>query len=177
MKNTGFRKLTYAEVVEKQNLARQRKAAKPKPAPVKIKRPPTKEERVKTLKARLWKTFSLYIRKSFADPVSGMLLTCDGEWKFWQDTHCGHLINNSERSQSLGGNELWYYEHNFAPQSGSGNYFNKNDSAKKYMLWAVKRYGADEVDEMFKMKQRPRKYTEEELLAKVLYYQDAFSKL
>lgn len=203
MKQSGFRKKTYAEIIAIQEKAREKKVAKMKDTPrvipvACIKRtgapcnckkcarkrhrkekglPPTKEERVKTLKTKLWAIFSKYIRKSYADPMTGMVLSCDGKYLHWQETHCGHFFNNSERSQSLGGNELWYYENNFAPQSSEGNYFNADDSAKIYAVWAVKRYGAAEVEKMMQMKQKERKFTEEELQAKYIYYKEKFDTL
>lgn len=179
MKRTGFKRLTFAEAVQKQNEARERQRARAieRKAEPKPKKKKTKAERIKTLKANLWTAFSQYIRKRHADPMTGYVMTCDGFIKHWKETHCGHLIHNTERSQSLGGNELWFYENNFAPQSAQGNYFNANDSAKKYMLWAVKKYGSEEVDKMWKMKLTPRQYTEEELSEKLAYYRSEFAKL
>jgi len=178
MKRSGFKRLTYEELIKKQDAARERaiERRKLKASQPKVKKPPTKQERVKTLKRKLWEIFSKYIRKSYADK-NGMVLTCDGKHIPWQETHCGHLLTNSERNQSLGGNELWYYENNFAPQSANGNYFNADDSAKKYMLWAVCKYGEQEVKNMYRMKQTPRMYTEEELQAKYEHYKQLFDKI
>lgn len=180
MKRTGIKRLTYAEAIEKQNEARDRARAKylikqkePKVKKTKVKNKP---DRVKTLKAKVWAMFSKYIRKSYADN-NGMVMTCDGQFLYWQDTHCGHLLNNSERSQGLGGNALWYDERNFAPQSANGNYFNANDSAKTYMLWAVKKHGSDVIDELYRLKHTPRKFTEDELEEKYLYYKHKFDTL
>lgn len=135
-----------------------------------------KKDRVKSLKTKLWRVFSQYIRLSHADHT-GWVLTCDGEWHYWKDVHCGHLWANTERNKQLGGNELWYYEKNFAPQSGMGNTFNKGDSAKKYMLWAVKRYGQSEVDKMYRMKQTYKLWTEDELQEKYDHYKAEVDKL
>lgn len=193
MKRSGFKRLTFEEAKAKQQEAMQRaieraKLRRMQPKPFKTKKaerkaerkakglPPTKEERVATLKRKLWTIFSRYIRKSWADR-NGMVMTADNEYMPWQDSHCGHLYTNSERNKSLGGNELWYYEHNFAPQSMAGNYFNAKDSAKVYMSFAIKRYGQDEVDKMFRMKQTPRQFTEEELQAKYEHYKQLFDKL
>jgi len=185
MKRTGFRRLSYEELLQKKREAEQRaaerrklKAERPKPPkdPKPAKRPPLKKDRVKTLKRKLWAIFSQYIRRRWADK-NGMVLTCDGKFMRWQDTHCGHLLTNTERSQSLGGNELWYYENNFAPQSPNGNYYDADDSAKKYMLFAVGRYGEEEIKKMFHMKQTPRKFTEEELTAKYEHYKQLFDKM
>ena len=121
-----------------------------------------KSERIRTLKKKLWKVFSQYIRLSWADHT-GHLTTVDGVVTHWKECDCGHLFANSERSSLLGGNELWYDERNFAPQSQSGNRYGADDSAQKYMLWACKTYGTDEVDKMFRMKQTYKLWTEQEL--------------
>jgi len=180
MKRTGIKRPTYDEAVAKMRARAQKRllsmtAKGPKtPRPAPKQRP--KEDRIKTLKTKLWAAFSRYIRKSYANE-HGMVNTCDGEYKRWEETHCGHLINNSERSKSAGGNALWYDERNFAPQTGNGNFFNANDSAKRYMLWATKRYGVEAIDELFRLKEVPRKFTEEELTAKLEHYKQAFNKL
>lgn len=135
-----------------------------------------KASRVKTLKKKLWSIFSQYIRKSWADQ-GGWLMTVDGVWCHWKECDCGHLRHNSERNQLLGGNELWYYENNFAPQSNQGNRLNADDSAQKYTLWAIKKYGVEEVDKMFRMKQTYRLWTEEELVDKYQLYKDKFDRL
>ena len=136
----------------------------------------TKRQRVKTLKKKLWTVFSQYIRLRAADHT-GWLVTCDGEWKYWKEVHCGHLWHNSERNQQLGGNKLWYYENNFAPQSGDGNTFNKDDSAKKYMMWAIDKYGKKEVNKMYRLKQEYKDWTEEELQKKYEYYKSEVDRM
>lgn len=136
-----------------------------------------KANRVKTLKKKLWIIFSQYIRKREADHA-GYVTCCDSlERKHWTETHCGHLWHNSERNAGLGGNELWYYENNFAPQSADGNIFNKDDAAKKYMFNVIEKYGKEEVDRMYKLKQTARRWTEEELQQKYEYYKAEFEKL
>lgn len=188
MKRSGFKRPTYEQIIKAQQKQRARaleraaeRRANPKPKPVKVakpkeKRPPNKKERVKTLKAKVWRMFSKYIRAKYADRM-GYLVTCDGKRMHWKEAHCGHLFHNSERNQSLGGNELWYYEKNFAPQSMPGNYFNADDSAKVYMMWAIQQYGAEEVAEMRRMKERQRDFTEEELQAKYEHYRAEFDKI
>lgn len=162
LKRTAFKtKTTATKATRGQKLASKR---------------PNKQKRVKSLKRKLWIVFSQYIRKSYADHT-GWLITVDGERTTWKECDCGHLWANTERNQQLGGNELWYYENNFAPQSASGNRFNQDDSAKKYMGWAIKKYGQEEVDRMYQMKQTPKKWTEEELEEKYRYYKEKFESL
>lgn len=166
LKRSGFRKST---VKPKKSVAVPKQAKKRKGK--------TKPERVKTLKKKLWTIFSIYIRKKDADHA-GYVTCCDtGERVYWQTTHCGHLFHGTERNSNLGGNELWYYENNFAPQSPDGNRFNKDDSAKRYTLYAVRKYGIEEVDKMYKMRHTPKMWTEEELIEKYNYYKSLVEKL
>ncbi len=138
---------------------------------------PIKADKVRILKKNLWAIFSKYIRKRNADNMTGYVMTVDGDYVHWQACDCGHLRHNSERNAQLGGNELWYYENNFAPQSNQGNRLNKDDSAQKYMLWAVKTYGTEEVDKMFQMKNTYRLWTFQELEEKYRHYKALFEAL
>lgn len=135
-----------------------------------------KSEKIRNLKKKLWPIFSKYIRRRWADHT-GYLTTVDGVLVHWKECDCGHLRHNSERNALLGGNELWYYENNFAPQSNQGNRNNADDSAQKYMLWAVKTYGVEEVDKMMKMRNTYKLWTLEELEEKYEYYKQAFEEL
>lgn len=181
MKRTGFKKPSFEEYIAKQKeKQKKQKAALKRSGFKKTKAKPKtipKDERIRLLKTKLWKIFSKYIRRSYADQ-NGMVYTCDGEYKKWNEgVDCGHLFANTERNKQLGGNELWYYENNFAPQSNHGNRFNAKDSAKNYMLWAIQRYGLEEVEKMKRMKNTSKKWTEEELEQKYLYYKEKFDKI
>lgn len=145
----------------------------------KVKKIKTKRQKVckpKTLKTKIWTIISKYIRKKYADH-NGYVQTVDGAYVPWQETHCGHLFHNSERSASFGGNELWYYENNYAPQTMEGNYFNKDESGHKYMIWAIKRYGLEEVEKMQQMKRTPKKFSREMLEAIYEEYKRKFEAL
>ena len=168
LKSSGFKRSSTKPPKRKENATTGQTGGKKR-----VKK--LKPDRMKTLKDKLWRTFSIYIRQKDADHT-GYVETCDGQIKHWKEVHCGHLFHNTERNKQLGGNELWYYENNFAPQSSDGNYFNKDDSAKKYTLWAVRKYGIEEVEKMQKLKQIPRKFTEEELQAKYEHYKQLIDK-
>jgi hypothetical protein len=188
---TGWRKQSMQEVIEKQAIKRAKKLAtpiakrskltsKPRKARRTVKRLKdgslSKSEQIRILKKKLWPIFSKYIRKREADHT-GWLNTVDGVWTTWQECDCGHLRHNTERNSLLGGNELWFYENNFAPQSNQGNRNNADDSAQKYMLAAIKKYGIEEVDKMMKMRNTYKLWTIEELEAKYEYYKRAFEAL
>lgn len=186
MKRSQFKKPTPQKLKELQERKREKAMAKIH-APKSLKRPLgasrkpkrtrkrlkdgslAKSEQVRILKKKLWSTFSQYIRKREADHT-GWLITVDGERALWKECDCGHLWHNSERNALLGGNELWYYENNFAPQSNQGNRLNADDSAQKYMLAATQKYGADEILKMRRMKEQYKLWTFEELTAKYEHY-------
>lgn len=193
MRRSGFRQQSIEEVKAKQAIKRDKDKSKPRGGlkrsklASKGKKPRrvtkrlkdgslAKSEQIRRLKKKLWPIFSKYIRKRWADDA-GYLQTVDGEIAHWQACDCGHLRHNTERNALLGGNELWYYENNFAPQSNQGNRNNADDSAQKYMLWAVKTYGIEEVDKMMKMRQTYKLWTLEELEEKYNYYKAEFEKL
>lgn len=183
MRKTGFKKPTIEQVRQKQAIKRAKshkinsKGFKKRRVAKRLKNGElAKSEIIRSLKKKLWKVFSQYIRKREADH-SGFLTTVDGVVVHWQECDCGHLRHNSERNALLGGNELWYYENNFAPQSNQGNRNNADDSAQKYMLASIKKYGIEEVDKMMKMRHTYKLWTLEELEEKYEYYKNAFDAL
>lgn len=175
--NEKIASLKVKQAKARKSVVKPKKPAKGQNKPKKGKsRPPTKAVRVKKLKKKLWPIFSRYIRLKYADHT-GWTKTSDGEYAFWKETDCGHLWHNSDRNSLLGGNELWFYENNFAPQSQAGNRFNKDDSAKKYMGWAIEKYGKKEVDKMYKLKQTYKLWTEEELEEKYQFYKSEVDRM
>lgn len=180
MKRSGFKPKTLEEARAKQAAKRHRIAQEPRKKRRVAKRLKNgelaKSEVVRSLKKKLWVIFSKYIRKREADHT-GWLTTVDGVWTTWQECDCGHLRHNTERNALLGGNELWYYENNFAPQSNQGNRNNADDSAQKYMFAAIKKYGVEEIEKMMKMRNTYKLWTIEELQEKYEYYKKAFEEL
>jgi len=143
------------------------KVTQPKPK----KRVVPKVKRIKSLKRKLWIAISLHVRKSHADHTGYLTLADTGESCHWRDCDCGHLFANTERNQQLGGNELWFYEKNYAPQSRKGNRFGADNSAHEYMLWAIHRYGLEEVEKMRRMRNSYKLWTEEELTELLKHYE------
>lgn len=95
MKRSGFRQLTYAEVIEKQNKAKIKKAAQPKKKkPVKY---PTvmgiKATRYVGLKGVLWAIFSMYTRKRDFIAHAGRCVSCSAVLNDWKEGDAGHYIS------------------------------------------------------------------------------------
>lgn len=140
------------------------KASKPK------KRVKPKPSRIKSKKTKLWGLISKHIRQSYADHAGYVTLVDTGQSVHWTECDCGHLFHNGERNAQLGGNQLWYYENNYAPQGRQGNRHGTRDSANNYMLWAINRYGLEEVEKMRTMKKTYKLWTEEEVDALIEKY-------
>jgi hypothetical protein len=108
---------------------------------------------IKALKMKAWQALSRYVRKRDKRcqtcPVGGA-------------DHCGHYQRNSERSQSLGGNELWFDERNFLAQCAGCNLF-ANGRPVQAALEIQKRYGLNILQELNKLYLKPRKWTREEV--------------
>lgn len=147
--------------------AKKRPVAKKKPK----KRVKPKPKRIKAKKTKLWTLISIHIRQKYADHAGFVTLVDTGEKVHWKGCDCGHLFHNGERNAQLGGNELWYYENNYAPQDRQGNRYGTRDSANNYMLWAIHRYGLEEVEKMRKMKQTYKLWTEEEIDTLIAHYE------
>ncbi len=178
MSTIRFKPLTFEEALAKKKQAdeRAKKRRELKKLRKQSGKQPLKTDRIRTLKKKLWDIFSKYVRRSWADR-HGMVETVDGKIAHWKQVDCGHLLSNGERNAQLGGNELWYYLKNFAPQSSKGNRFNADDSAKEYMFWAVTTYGQAEISKMFRMKHTPKVWTEQELIELYEYYKAEFAKI
>lgn len=95
MKRTGFKRLTYAEAMEKQNIAKQKKALKPK-----VKKPvkyPTvlgiKATRYTGLKGVLWAIFSMYTRKRDFILYNGRCVSCGAIVGDWKEFDAGHYVS------------------------------------------------------------------------------------
>lgn len=97
MKRSGFRKLTYAEVIEKQEQARAKKSAQPKSVR-KVKYPTIlgiKGSRYTGIKGVLWTIFSRYIRKRDFILYNGRCVSCSTTVSDWKLADPGHYVSVS----------------------------------------------------------------------------------
>ena len=115
-------------------------------------RPPTPA----SAKARAWKAFSAYIRKR--DPIC---ITCTGK-----TTQAGHFLHTTDKNTNpnLGGNELWYNEKNVNGQESACN-LRKSGNLAEYAIRLEEKWGAGTMNELYKLRRTPKKWSVEELLA------------
>lgn len=121
-----------------------------------------KKQTLQILHAKLWKTFSEYIRKSSAD-VNGFVrcISC-GSIYHWKDVDCGHYISRIH----------WYTrysEMNNNPQCKRCNAFLQGN-AVGYRQGLIRKYGIDAVCSLEESKNYPASYTRDGLLMRIEEY-------
>ena len=140
---------------------------KPWKARQKPKMPPQRKIRLKTIKSlkmKLWSLFSQFIRQR----DKGFCKTCN-KWGHWKSFDCGHYKPNSERNMSLGGNELWWFEKNFASQCFACNRM-KSGNLSEFAIYLEATYGIGILQEIHTRFNTPKKWTREELETKIAHY-------
>lgn len=112
----------------------------------------------KSAKLRAWKALSLLVRAE--EPVC---ITCGKKYT----TEAGHYEPNGERNQQLGGNLLWYDRRNIHGQCPYCNRFGSRQvMMTRYSVFLEHKYGKGILQEFRRLRDTPRKWTIEELLAK-----------
>lgn len=126
----------------------------------------------KALKRKAWDTFSKYIRQKHANHQGRVRCVSCKKTFHWSEMDCGHFLRNSERGGSLGGNELWYDERNFAPQCRKCNRFDGEQAGKRWAVKLVIDLGPNCMGELENLKRSPKKWTREELEEKMKLWGD-----
>ena len=110
---------------------------------------------LRALRAKLDRTFSLYIRGQAAD-ARGMsnCVTC-GVMKPWREFHAGHWIKRQFLATR-------YDDRNVHPQCVHCNLY-RGGALIEYTLFMQKTYGQDVVDELMRLKRTTVKHTRQDL--------------
>ena len=120
----------------------------------------------KTLKNKLWKLVSEYIRKR----DKGICITC-GRWAEGKGYHAGHYI-----PKAICGMVLRYSDRNIYGQCYNCN-INLGGNGAKFHIELVKRYGQGFVDDLWKQKEILIKWEEEDYLRMIEYYKIKLKQL
>lgn len=102
-----------------------------------------------------WQAMSRFVRSR--DPKC---VTCGGP-----NEHAGHYKHNSERSQQLGGNALWFDLRNINSQCVSCNTY-KAGNLTLYAIYLEEKHGVGILQELNRLWLIPKKWTREEIEAK-----------
>jgi hypothetical protein len=125
-----------------------------------------KLQSIKRLKITTWQAMARFIRAR--DPLC---VTCGNP-----TTEAGHYKHNSERSQSLGGNALWFDARNVHGQCGVCNRW-KSGNLAAYALFLEEKYGPGILQDLNDLYRTPKKWTREELEKMRRFYAEAFNSL
>lgn len=114
-----------------------------------------KKHTTASLKKKLWKVFSAYIRKR----DKGICFTC-GKYAEGSGYHAGHFI-----AKASGGLALYFNEDNV---HGQCYHCNINLGGNSYIYGT--KLGKKKADELYKLKQSTEKWSVQDYLDKIDYY-------
>ena len=112
-------------------------------------------------KSGLWQEFSRKIRKSCANHEGYVVCPSCLRSFPWQETDCGHFIENTERKKDWGGNALWYDSRNFSAQCRSCNTFKSAEAKREWTARFIDEHGIEYYEELKTLHRTPKKWTPE----------------
>lgn len=116
---------------------------------------------ISKLKKKLWTVFSLYIRKR----DKNICFIC-GKKAEGSGYHAGHFI-----SKAIGGLDLYFHEDNV-----HGCCYNCNINLGGNLYLYGKKLGDEKCDELYKLKNNITKWTEQDYLDKIKYYEEILKR-
>ena len=122
-----------------------------------------------TLKTKLDRIFSLYIRLRDASPQGYTRCISCGKIIPWKEADCGHFVNRSHMATR-------YNEKNCNAQCRSCNRFDEGNNIG-YVRGLIKKYGQGVIEELEVLKHRESRWTEFEYKAMIDYYNQKVKKL
>lgn len=140
-----------------------RKVALKKPS--RIKTP-----KASTLKAKLWKIFSEYIRRKDADHQGLAACVSCGKIDHWKNLDAGHYIPKSL------GLSIYFEERNVAPQCAGCNRF-RHGHLTSYALYLIKTYGAGILDDLDALRRTKAKFSASDYLELIEAYKQKLDAL
>lgn len=178
MKRSGFKRMTFAEAMAKQDQARQRKKLMPKTAsPKKVKYPTIlgiKGSRYTGIKGVLWTIFSRYIRKRDFILHNGRCVSCPRVVVDWKLADPGHYV-----SVSRGNFRNIFSEKGVNLQCKRCNNPEWTpDASIPYALELDRRYGAGTADQIrLESEGYAGSYSEIEYMQQIEIYKEKFARL
>ena len=122
-----------------------------------------------TLKNKLDRIFSLYIRLRDANPQGYTRCISCGKIVPWKEADCGHFINRSHMATR-------YNEKNCNAQCRSCNRFDEGNNIG-YIRGLIKKYGQGVIDELEILKHQESHWTEFEYKSLIEHYKQKVKEL
>ena len=111
----------------------------------------------------LWRIFSEYIRRKYADHAGMVACVSCGEVRHWKQMHAGHYI-----AKSLG-TSIYFDEFNVHPQDPACNMF-RHGNLPQYALYLRKTYGEGILEALDARRRVVRKISTSEYLSLIEAY-------
>jgi hypothetical protein len=121
-----------------------------------------KKQTVSSLKKKLDKVFSEWIRNKYANSDGYVICCTCGVRKYWKEMQNSHYISRSHNSTR-------YLEKNCHPACVGCNIF-KSGNIPEYTLFLQKKYGNDIIKELVKESRKIKQFTCKELQEKIEEY-------
>ena len=123
-----------------------------------------KKKSIKTLKLKLDKIFSEYIRRRVADKFGNVECVTCGKVMHWKEAHCGHWISRAKLNTR-------FDERNCNVQEAGCNTF-RNGEPQKYWIYMEKKYGREVMDELIQKSNEIVKLTPSWYEERIAHYKD-----
>ena len=124
-----------------------------------------------TAKARAWKAFSEYIRRSYADENGYVSCVTCGATRQWNDgMDAGHYIPKSR------GNAIYFVEENVHPQCKGCN-LSEGGKHEYYYEYMLEMYGQAGIEELRQLSKTTKHFTVRELLDLEAEYKEKLNEL
>ncbi|MBD9179512.1 MAG: recombinase [Odoribacter splanchnicus] len=130
---------------------------------------PTPKFSPSSLKSKLDRIFSQFIRLRDADNNGYVRCISCGKVRYWKDVDCGHFVNRSHMS-------LRFNEKNCNAQCQGCNRFDEGNNIG-YTKGIIKKYGIGVIDELEVLKYQTTSFSEFDYQVMIKYYQDKVKQL
>lgn len=129
-----------------------------------------RKQKLSTVKKRLWKVFSRYIRLKAMDHRGYVECVTCGASKPIQEIQAGHFIPKKK------GNSIYFVEENVHPQCARCNNY-ESGNLIEYTRYMIDMYGQEKIDELIELSNTTLKFTVPDLLEMESYYKDRVREL
>lgn len=132
--------------------------------------PTKKPESIPKLKAKLWKEFSIFIRRREADADGYTKCFTCGKRDHWKNLDAGHYI-----AKNIGGANLYFHEKNVWPQCTHCNRF-LHGNQHQYAMRLQARFGNQILEWLEAYRKGSVQYNAGELMVLIKYYKNINAK-
>lgn len=133
------------------------------------KKPKKRAPSIPTLRAKLDKVFSEWVRRRTADESGTVQCVACGVLKHWKDMHAGHFVSRKSTATR-------YDPRNVNPECPGCNTFSQ-DHLIGYTLWMRKTYGDAVVNYLWSQKHVPVKMTRHDYQRLIDVFRDKLAML